>query len=183
MVHVCSQLLQLYVLLFMFHHKLERLLLFRWSCLWMTALLISTCLILGCKSHLRSLFYLFFLCFRWWPSWPPTTVNRVHATWKTWQALAENVGLDVAEDQECVNKWRGVSIASSSGDAVAARNGLWVTLRYKPCCAAAVQPESAACLPACQLSHSFTGFIVVVFVVVVFILTRYMKRPLYCSST
>lgn len=30
---------------------------------------------------------------------------------------------------------------SCSGDAVAARNGLWVTLRYRPYCAAAGQPE------------------------------------------
>lgn len=29
----------------------------------------------------------------------------------------------------------------SWGDAVAARNGLWVTLRCRPCCAAAVEPR------------------------------------------
>lgn len=33
-----------------------------------------------------------------------------------------------------------------SGDAVAARNGLWVTLRYRPYCAAAVRPERTAAL-------------------------------------
>lgn len=37
---------------------------------------------------------------------------------------------DNGEDHEC-----------SSGNAVAARNGLWVTVRCRPYCAAAVKPE------------------------------------------
>lgn len=55
------------------------------------------------------------------------------------------------DDSDCLKTPASVSQASTgedsqstrrSGDAVAARNGLWVTLRYRPYCAAAVQPES-----------------------------------------
>lgn len=50
------------------------------------------------------------------------------------------------KDKECANNTEddesGVEDHDcSSGDAVAARNGLWVTLRCRPCCAASVKPE------------------------------------------
>lgn len=44
----------------------------------------------------------------------------------------------------------------SSSDAVAARNGLWVTLRCRPYCAAAVKPEYIQ--PGCQPCSSSAYF-------------------------
>lgn len=45
-------------------------------------------------------------------------------------SLKENKKSGMQRDLDC-----------SSGDAVAARNGLWVTLRCRPYCAAAIKPE------------------------------------------
>lgn len=63
---------------------------------------------------------------------------------------------------------------SRSGDAVAARNGLWVTLRYRPYCAAAVQPESSTWLPAVSLLHR---------VCCCYQMHGNLHWPLCCSST
>lgn len=43
-------------------------------------------------------------------------------------------------------RWRRRNRDCSSGDAVAARNGLWVMVRYKPYCAAAANPENTTWL-------------------------------------
>lgn len=130
---------------------LEHLALFKWSCIWMTSILISTCFYSYALNLLiiKSVFPLFqgvnivTSC-----QSQPNAQHLEKMAIGAWKCLP-----DVAEDQEYVNKWRRVWISSSSGDAVAARNGLWVTLRYKPGCAAAVQPESATCLPAESLLH------------------------------
>lgn len=72
-------------------------------------------------------------------------------------SICKNVLWTMKEDDECVKQARRCAEKndSSSGCAVAARNGLWVTLRCRPYCAAAVKPECTTWLSSVQLRLSF----------------------------
>lgn len=100
-------------------------------------------------------------CFRWcllqeWtedpPPPPPMTIAEPLMLHR-WRWTGPSARLLTSLKDEGVRKWKQERMATvvmmmkmvleerdcSSGDAVAARNGLWVTVRCRPCCAAAVK--------------------------------------------
>lgn len=105
MLHVCSQPLHFCVILNL-TLNLELLVAFQMILYlndWYSNL--HVLLFLHCKSHV---IIICVLSVSGGTSWPPARVNPIH-TCKCWQKVSENVWLDVAEDQECVNKWRRVN--------------------------------------------------------------------------